>query len=45
MALGVGGLGLQDLERADLSSVAVTHFDNTEGNDEHKLVQEEKFEI
>lgn len=35
-ALGAGGWGLWALERL---GVAVTRFDNTEGKDEHKLVQ------
>lgn len=43
--LGAGGWGQWALERASLGSVAVTHFDNTEGKDEHKLVQEQECEI
>lgn len=39
------GGGSGPLERAGLHSVAVTHIDNTEGKDEHKLVQEEECEI
>lgn len=35
VALGAGGWGLWALERAGLRSVALTHFDNTEGKDEH----------
>lgn len=41
MAVGASGWGLWALERAGRHSVAVTHFDNTEGKNEHKLVQEE----
>lgn len=45
VALGAGGWGLWALERAGPHRVAVTHFVNIEGRDEHKLVQEEESEI
>lgn len=45
VALGARGWELRALERAGAHSFAVTHFDNIEGKDEHKLVQEEESEI